>query len=62
MEKLLTTPEAAEILGIKHNSLEVWRCQGRGPKYIKIEGAIRYRLSDLEDYIASRTQQPGQAA
>lgn len=51
MEKLLTTPEAAELLRIRPNSLEIWRCQRRGPSWVKVCGAIRYRLADLEAFI-----------
>jgi predicted site-specific integrase-resolvase len=56
VEKLLTTSEAAELLRLKTNSLEVWRCQGRGPRFIKLEGAVRYRLEDLKDYLECRTK------
>ena len=53
--RLLEVPEAAEYLGLSKSTLDKWRCYGEGPKFIKMGSrAIRYRLSDLDDYIASR--------
>ena len=50
--KLLTAEEAAEFLDIRVGTLAQWRSQGRGPRYIKIEGRlVRYRLADLEAYL-----------
>jgi len=44
---LLTTKQAAEFLGFKFQTLEIWRMQGRGPKYRKINRSVRYVESDL---------------
>lgn len=55
MEKLLKTAEAAKILDVKTNTLEVWRSQNRGPRFVKACGAVRYRLEDLENFINSCT-------
>ena len=53
--KLLTPRESAELLGVPEGTLAQWRSQRRGPPYIKLEGRlVRYRRSDLEEYIASR--------
>jgi predicted DNA-binding transcriptional regulator AlpA len=47
---------AAEILGITAGTLSVWRCTRRYPlPYVKVGRAVRYRLSDLEAYMQSRT-------
>ncbi len=32
-----TTAEAAEIMGLKKGTLEVWRYQGKGPLYLRLE-------------------------
>ena len=51
---LLTPREAAEFLGIPEGTLAQWRSQRRGPPYVKLESRlVRYRLSDLEAYIAT---------
>ncbi|QWV97455.1 helix-turn-helix domain-containing protein [Geomonas nitrogeniifigens] len=51
---LLTTQEAAEILRVKESTLEQWRWQGRGPQFVKLGRLVRYRLADLEAYLAER--------
>ncbi len=59
---LLSAKQAIKFLGLKNTgTLHVWRCHGRGPKYVPVGRAIRYRLSDLEEFIASNVRTPGQA-
>lgn len=52
----LTTREAADYLGLKHNTLEAWRCRGDGPRFVKLGRSVRYRQSDLDQWIESRTR------
>ncbi len=53
---LLTTEEAAAYLGVKPRSLEVWRCVKRyGIPYVKVGRLIKYRQSELDAWLASRT-------
>ena len=35
---------------ISPRTLEQWRWQGRGPRYLKIGGRVVYRLSDIETF------------
>lgn len=54
--ELLSTPEAAEYLGTKPHTLEVWRCSGRHRiPYLRVGKLIRYRRSHLDAWLASRT-------
>jgi len=43
---LLTNEEAAALLGIKPNTLEIWRTKGKGPEFVKMgkqkQAPIRY--------------------
>ena len=50
-EPLLTTAQAGEALGVNPRRLDYWRFVGRGPAYLKIEGAVRYKPSDLRDWL-----------
>ena len=70
--RLVDTPEAAWYLGVAPRTLECWRQRGGGPRYIRLAAAgnravrcIRYRLADLESWIAERevmsTTDPGSA-
>jgi hypothetical protein len=43
--------EAAKFLGNKVQTLRNWRCQRRGPAYIKLGRSVRYRIEDLQEYI-----------
>jgi predicted DNA-binding transcriptional regulator AlpA len=46
--------QAARICGCKPQTLGVWRVKGCGPPFLKIGRLVRYRASDLEQYLASR--------
>ena len=46
----LRTEEAAEFLGFSKQTLEIWRCYGKGPRYLKIGRRIFYRPQDLEEF------------
>ena len=49
---LISTEEAAEILGLEPATLVNWRCTRRYPlPFVRIGRSIRYRLSDLELFI-----------
>jgi excisionase family DNA binding protein len=54
--KLLTRRQAAEYLGVKYCTLEMWAHTGRPElPYIRVGGAARYRQSDLDLFLESRT-------
>lgn len=46
--------KAAELTGISVSSLRKLRVTGGGPKFAKLGQRVRYRVSDLEDYISAR--------
>lgn len=54
MEQLMTTSELAAALGIARHTLENWRSSSRGPGYFRLEGSIRYRMSDVEAWLAGQ--------
>jgi len=55
--KLLTVEETAKILGVSKGTLDQWRFHQRYPlKYVKVGGSVRYKESDILDFIKSRTQ------
>lgn len=51
MQALIDTKSAASLIGVSPDTLENWRCQGRGPAFIKTSptrrGKVIYRLSDI---------------
>ena len=44
----LNQKDLADRWLISPRTLEQWRWQGRGPRYLKIGGRVVYRLSDIE--------------
>ncbi len=46
----LDQKDLAERWLISPRTLEQWRWQGRGPRYLKIGGRVVYRLSDIEAF------------
>lgn len=54
---LITTKEAAKILGVSKAFLERDRWAGARIPFIRLGSrAVRYRLQDLEAYLESRVQ------
>ncbi len=49
---LLTETEAAALLGLKVATLRRWRWAGKGPRFLKLCGAVRYDPVDLEAFIS----------
>jgi excisionase family DNA binding protein len=49
----MTGPEAAAYLGISTSTLEKMRCEGRGPRYLKLGRRCFYRRSDLDQYLSA---------
>ena len=56
VSEILTTNQAAHLLGLAASTLNKWRVYGTGPCFIKLGRAVRYRREDLEAYLASNTQ------
>lgn len=53
--QLINETEAARLLALSVKTLRRWRWAGKGPRFLKIEGAVRYDSADLKEFIeASR--------
>jgi predicted DNA-binding transcriptional regulator AlpA len=50
---VVDTIGAAQRTGLAVPTLEKLRCTGGGPRYCKLGRAVRYRVSDLDDWVAS---------
>jgi predicted DNA-binding transcriptional regulator AlpA len=54
--ELLNEVQAALFLGVVPGTLSVWRSVKRYPlAYVKVGRLVKYRKSDLEMWLASRT-------
>ena len=55
MEGLLHRKKAADLLGVRPQTLSAWIHRGVGPPYIKLGRCVRYRPADLEGWLQART-------
>lgn len=54
-DRLMTTNEAAPMLGYAPRTLMRWRVERGGPPFVRIGGrVVRYRESDLVAWIAAQ--------
>ena len=60
MDPLLDQKTAAKLLGLSVRTLERHRLAGTGPRYARLGRLIRYRKSDLDDWVQAslRTSTP----
>ncbi len=58
LDDLMSSKEAATLLGIKTNTLEIWRHQGKGPPFLKLgdnpQSAVRYLRSTVVAWARQR--------
>ena len=55
-DALATTAQVAAFLhDIPPHTLEQWRSQGKGPKYIKVGRHVRYRWSDVQAWLDAQS-------
>ncbi len=50
---LLTDVEAASRVKLAAGTLRNLRHQGRGPRFVRLGRAVRYRTEDLDEWIAA---------
>ena len=59
MRELLTDQQTADALAVSTGTLANWRCSRlEGPPFIKLGRLVRYRKSDLEEWLTARTVSP----
>ena len=60
MSDLLTETEAAQVLGMKPQSLSVWRLHKKNLPFVKIGRLVRYRREDIEAWLERQTVAVGE--
>ena len=50
-DRLLTPDDVAELLGVPRATLYSWRYRGAGPPAIRVGRHLRYRWSDLDQWL-----------
>jgi len=54
-DDLLTETQAADFLRLSVRTLQAWRVSKRGPDFVKVGRAVRYRRRDLVAWLRSNT-------
>jgi hypothetical protein len=52
-QALMDETRAAQLLDLRVKTLRRWRWAGKGPRFVKLGSAVRYRPSDLDEFIAA---------
>ena len=55
LEPLLTLDDVAAYLGVPKGTLYRWRVDGKGPRAIRFGKHVRFRRSEVEPWLDSRT-------
>ena len=50
-QKYLTPEEVSLVYNIPVNTLSQWRVQGIGPCYYKLGAAVRYKITDMDEFM-----------
>lgn len=50
---MLNEQQVAQHIGLTVHALQRWRVKGGGPLFSKLGSAVRYRLSDVDAWIAA---------
>jgi hypothetical protein len=56
-DAFVSPAHAAAMLGTSMDVLQSWRDQKRGPRFHGSRGFVRYRLSDLNSFMAQRANE-----
>lgn len=56
MTRYVRTREAAEMIGLRPQTLNRWRTEGSPIPFSKLGKAVVYDVADIQEYVASRKQ------
>jgi hypothetical protein len=59
---LITPEQAAEMLQRPVGTINRWRAEGRGPRFYKLMGRVRYDADDVLMYIHQSSREPSARA
>ena len=59
---LLSPADLAALLAVDERTLAVWRCQKRGPDFVKLGRAVFYRKENVAEWIRLNTVTTDRAA
>jgi predicted DNA-binding transcriptional regulator AlpA len=60
-EPLLTEKQAARRYKKKASTLNKWRAEGKGPRFVRLGSSVFYRAADLDAFIEASVVDPARA-
>ena len=57
-DNLIDSKQLAKWLNVHPGLPAQWRLHQRGPKYLRLGRAIRYRVSDVQEWMTEHQQEP----
>lgn len=54
--EILDTPAAAKFVGLSYSTLTKLRLTGGGPRFLKLGRSVRYRTTDLAEWLADKAR------
>jgi hypothetical protein len=57
--ELIDEAETAKLLRQKPQTMAAWRCDNRGPEYVKVGRRVFYRRSSISAFLAACIVSPG---
>jgi excisionase family DNA binding protein len=54
----ITPEQLSQILGVPEKTLERWRKQGTGPRFIRAGRHVRYRRADVAEWMDQHVVEP----
>lgn len=60
-DELLSQSEVATLLRQKPQTLAGWRCEGKGPEYVKVGRSVYYRRTAISTWLAGQIVRPSAA-
>lgn len=61
LEPLLSAQELADLLHLPIATIYTWRYRGKGPPGFRAGRHLRYRQSDIEQWISDQLAQPNRS-
>jgi excisionase family DNA binding protein len=61
-ETLLTPAQVAKRVHRSKRTLERWRKEGRGPRFLKFGNRILYSEADVDEWLSKRAMTPAMSA
>lgn len=53
-ERLLSTQDLADYLDVPLKTIYAWRYRGQGPRGLRVGRHVRFRWSDVEDWVTQQ--------